>query len=108
MPLKTALKGMKSHCVMRATSLRQRGLAYAGRSPQDERTEFVALDLLAQRLAGPEDVLLPDDNRPGARAACAPPRGGSDRSPPAGRTPAESIRLKQAHCDSPMRCLLAS
>src|SRR5204863_6790938 len=37
---------------------RQRRLAYARRSPENHGTEGVALDLLAQRLAGPEDVLL--------------------------------------------------
>ena len=38
----------------------ERGLADAGRSPQNDRGQFVALDLAAQRLAGAEDVLLAD------------------------------------------------
>ena len=41
--------------------LGQRGFADAGRSPEDERAGIVALDLHAQRLAGRENVLLPDE-----------------------------------------------
>ena len=44
---------------------RQRRLADAGRSPQDQRLQLIALDLHAQRLAGREDVLLADEAFPG-------------------------------------------
>ena len=40
--------------------LRQRGLAGARRSPEDERANIVALDLRAQRLAGRDQMLLAD------------------------------------------------
>ena len=40
--------------------LRQRGLAGAGRPPEDERADVVALDLGAQRLARADQVLLAD------------------------------------------------
>jgi hypothetical protein len=40
---------------------RQRGLAGARRTPEDDRLEQVALDGFAQRLAWREDLLLPDD-----------------------------------------------
>src|ERR1035437_734696 len=40
--------------------LGQGGLADAGRSPENDGGERVLLDLAAQRLAGPQDVLLPD------------------------------------------------
>ena len=38
--------------------LRQRSLARARRSPEDERTRVVAVDLCAQRLAGTDQVFL--------------------------------------------------
>ncbi len=38
----------------------QRSLAGARRSPEDERSDVVALDLRAQRFAGRNEVLLPD------------------------------------------------
>ena len=41
--------------------LRQRGLAGAGRPPEDERADIVALDLRAQRLARTDQVLLADE-----------------------------------------------
>ena len=40
---------------------RQRGLADARRSPENERRQLIALDLRAQRLARAEDVLLPGE-----------------------------------------------
>ena len=39
----------------------ERGLAGAGRAPQDDRLKQVAFDRLAQRLAGTEDLVLTDD-----------------------------------------------
>jgi len=47
---------------------RQRRLAGAGRSPQDDRLQEVALDCLAQRLAGSKNVVLTDDLIEGTRA----------------------------------------
>ena len=46
---------------MRAMMLRQSGLAHSGRPPEDQRASIVALDLNAQRLARPENVVLPDE-----------------------------------------------
>ena len=40
--------------------LRERRLAHARGSPEDHRAWIIALDLRAQRLAGPEDLLLTD------------------------------------------------
>ncbi len=40
--------------------LRERGLARARRSPEDDRAGVVAVDLGAQRLAGADQMLLPD------------------------------------------------
>ncbi len=50
--------------------LGQRGLADAGRAPEDERAGVVALDLHAKGFAGAENVLLPDElvERAGAHA----------------------------------------
>ena len=39
---------------------RERGLAGAGRSPEDHRSGIVAFDLDAQRLAGADEVFLSD------------------------------------------------
>ena len=47
--------------------LGQSGFADAGRPPEDDRTDVVALDLHAQRLARRKDVLLPDELIEGAR-----------------------------------------
>ena len=47
---------------------RERRLAGAWRSPEDDRLQQVALDRLAQRLAWREDVVLPDDLVERARA----------------------------------------
>ena len=47
---------------------RQRGLAAAGRSPEDHRAEVIALDGYAQRLAGAEQCLLAGELLEGARA----------------------------------------
>ena len=60
MPLSTALNGMNSHLRDARDQLGERRLADAGRPPQDDRRQFVALDLPPQRLARPEHVLLPD------------------------------------------------
>ena len=65
MPARTALKGMKSARVSVRDQARERGFADAGRSPQDERLQLVALDLNAQRFSGREDVLLADETFPG-------------------------------------------
>ena len=61
MPLSTALKGMNSQRVTCGDDARQRGFADAGRAPEDERLELVALDLDAEGFAGSEDVLLADE-----------------------------------------------
>ena len=45
----------------------QRGLAGAGRPPQDDRLQQVALDRLAERLAGREELFLADELVEGAR-----------------------------------------
>ena len=45
----------------------QRGLAGARRAPEDHRAQFVALDLLAQRLARPQDVKLAHEFLDGLR-----------------------------------------
>ena len=45
MPVRTAENSTNSALVMRAMILRQRGLAGAGRSPEDKRADVVALDL---------------------------------------------------------------
>jgi hypothetical protein len=58
MPLSTALNGMNSPRQPRNQPA-SAGLAHARRSPQDHRAQLVALDLPAQRLAGPQNVLLP-------------------------------------------------
>jgi hypothetical protein len=59
MPLITALNGMNSQRVTRAISVASVVLPTPG-GPKDDRRQLVALDLAAQRLAGPRDVLLPD------------------------------------------------
>ena len=41
--------------------LGERGLAGPGRAPEDHRGGIVALDLHAQRLAGPDEMLLADE-----------------------------------------------
>ena len=46
---------------------RERRLAGAGRPPEDDRLQQVALDRLAQRLAGREQILLADELIEGAR-----------------------------------------
>ena len=68
MPLSTALKGMNSQRVSVGDQLGQSGFADAGRPPQNDRGEFVALDLAAQGLAGAEDVVLADVVFEAARA----------------------------------------
>ena len=40
---------------------RERRLAGAGRSPEDDRLQQVAFDCLAQRFAGAQDLVLADD-----------------------------------------------
>ena len=57
--------------------LRQRGFAGAGRSPEDERTDVVALDLRAQRLAGADQVLLSDEFVERARTHAVGERAGA-------------------------------
>ncbi|MNT05302.1 hypothetical protein D3C72_1399170 [compost metagenome] len=47
---------------------RQRGLAHAGWTPQDHRMRLAGGKRHAQRLAGPQQVLLADDLVDGARA----------------------------------------
>ncbi len=49
---------MNSHCVMRAMSRASVVLPTPGGPPQDDGAELVALDLPAQRLVRPQDVLL--------------------------------------------------
>ena len=58
---------MNSALVMFGDDLGECGLADAGRSPEDERAEIVALDLDAERLAGGDEVLLADELVEGAR-----------------------------------------
>ena len=74
MPLSTALNGTNSQLRHARDQLRERGLADAGRPPQDDaKCSSIPLDLPAQRFARPEDMLLPDEILESARAACAPP-----------------------------------
>ena len=61
MPASTALNGDEVRLRHLGDDARQRRLAGAGRSPQDDRLEQVALDRLAQRPAGREDLVLADD-----------------------------------------------
>ena len=77
---------MNSQWVMRAISCASVVLPDARRPPQDHRGQLVALDLLAQRLARAEDVLLPDEVLQALRAhalgqrAAARPRGSGGRA----------------------------
>jgi hypothetical protein len=47
---------------------RQRGLAHARRPPQDHRMQLAGIERQAQRLAGSQQMRLPDDVIQGARA----------------------------------------
>ena len=71
MPLSTALKGMNSQRVARAIRWASVVLPTPGRPPQNDRGQLVALDLAAQRLAGTENVLLPDVVFQACAGACA-------------------------------------
>ena len=62
--------------------VRDRGLAGAGRAPQDQRHRRVALDQPAQRRARAEQVPLADDLVQACAGASGPPAGRS-RPPPA-------------------------
>ncbi len=55
--------------------------AGAGRPPEDERADIVALDLGAQRLAGTNQMLLPDVFVEGARTHAIGKRTACDRPP---------------------------
>jgi len=61
--------------VIAGDELGQRRLAGAGRSPEDDRGEFIALDLAAQRLLRPENMLLPDEVLEALPGAYAQPGG---------------------------------
>ena len=71
--------------------LGERGFAGAGRSPEDHRAGVVVVDLRAQRLAGPEQMLLADElierarphaigQRPGAVARTVAARDGLEQT----------------------------
>src|SRR6185369_1926396 len=57
--------------------LRQRGFAGAGRPPEDEGANIVALNLRAQRLAGADKMLLPDEFIERARTHAVSQRAGA-------------------------------
>ncbi len=61
MPASTALKETNSELVSRAISPRQRSLPATGRSPKQHRTQIIIFNLHAQRFAGPQQFLLPDE-----------------------------------------------
>ena len=71
MPESTALNETKRACVVSAMMPRERRLAGAGRAPEDDRLQQVALDRLAQRPAGREQLLLADELVEACAAACA-------------------------------------
>ncbi len=88
---------------MRAMILRERGFADARRSPQDDRTELIALDLHPQRLARSQDMLLADKlferlrtHALGQRALAVVFQAG------------QGIRFKQAHIPPAILCLRAT
>ena len=61
MPERTALKAMKCARVAVGDDARQRRLAGAGRSPEDDRAQAIVLNRLAQRPAGRQHLILADD-----------------------------------------------
>ena len=73
--------------------LRQRGLACARRSPEDERADIVALNLGAQRLAGRDQMLLADKLVQRARAHAIGQRPGAI----ARAIAALNVDLEEAH-----------
>ena len=84
--------------------LRQRGLAGARRSPEDERTGVVALDLRAQGLAGTDQLFLPGKffERARTHAVRQRPRavgGACRRSEWVGKVPWKIVS-PQSHRDS--------
>ncbi len=58
---------------------RQRGLAGAGRTPEDQRVQLAAFQRLAQRLAGAEHLLLARRIRRDCAGACDPRAVATDR-----------------------------
>ena len=68
MPASTALKAMNSACGEIGNQARERGLAGAGRAPEDDRLQQVALDGFAQRPARADQLLLALDLVERARA----------------------------------------
>ena len=63
---------------------RHRGLAGAGRPPEDQRAERARLQHAGERAVGPEQVILPDDSESlGGRSRSASGRGASRSSPAA-------------------------
>ena len=59
---------------------RQRRLAGARRSPEDQRVQLPGCDGAAQRLAGPEQVLLADELLQRCAAACGRRAAARDRA----------------------------
>ena len=68
MPASTALKATNSACGEIGDQARERRLAGAGRPPEDDRLQEVALDRLAQRPARREQLVLAVDFVERARA----------------------------------------
>ena len=107
MPASTALNETNCARVMSAMMPRQRGLAGAGRAPQDDRLQQVALDRLAQRPA--RRRAAPPGRR--TRRACAA-ASARRAAPRRGRRPASSgaasVRsIEQRHqCALPLACAL--
>ena len=104
MPESTALNATKCARVVVGDDARQRRLAGARRSPEDDRLQAIALDRFAQRLAGREQLLLADELVERARTHALGERRQVDRSAGlAGRVVGEQI-----HQGSSRRCRDAS
>ena len=102
MPLSTALKGTNSQRVTRAIRCASVVLPTPGGPHRMIERQLVALDLRAQRFAGPEDVLLADVVFQPVRAACARPaaaccrRGAAAGGVVSNRLTARSILWRRA------------
>ena len=99
MPASTALNGDEVRVRHLGDHPRERRLAGAGRSPEDDRLQQVALDRFAQRLAGREDVVLADDLVERARAHAL----GERRSRRGRRTASEDPPLRSSSIRSSKR-----
>ena len=93
MPASTALKATKCACGRLGDQARERGLAGAGRAPEDDRLQQVALDGLAQRLPGRQQILLADELVERARPHALGERRAARPGPPSrGRRGKDPVR----------------